>query len=773
MSVPRRPLPLLERDLGATAALALYGLAVAVGFARVFGGWAFLTDLGVLVVLGHGLSLVLRRARVPGWLAIPGTTAVLLWALTALHYADTMTAFVPRGATRDQIGLEVGLVRDQFQTAVAPVLYGAGWATLAGFAVIICIVMADSFAFRAEARGEALVPGAVLFVFIAALGSPRLRIVTTVLLIATGVLAVIALRWLHDRTRRVELSTARRPAPLAVPAAIGTALAIAVLAGVVGPRLPGAQAEPLYQTRGRNGGVTEVISPLVDIRSRLTNGGEIELIRVNADAPSYWRATTLPEFDGRTFRLPTRSLERVDGAFGDAETTDRQIRQQVQVLSLGGKLVPAAADPYQAEGDSGGRSVDLRLNRDTNTLVTPDELSPGDTFLIVSSAPELTPEVLRAAGSASPPDPVFLGLPDDLPAVVGDLARQVTAGQPTSYDEAIALQNWFRTEFRYSLEVQSGHGNSAIASFLDERVGYCEQFAASFAAMARTLGIPTRVAVGFTPGVLNADGFYSVLGRNAHAWPEVWFDGIGWVPFEPTPGRGAPGAESYTDIAAQQDETPADPDPNRAIDPDAPPTPTAPATVVPPRADGAGAATSTTVAPRPVGNAPLPDGGIPADATGSTTRSAPSDGGTSVPWTLIIVALIAALLAGGPWLIRRVVERRARLHGPAERVHLAWASAVRSAQIAGVRGTAAMTPREWAQATSGHLAVASRPMRSLAEVVDQITFAPPDRIDLERTGALGDTLGRDCELWSEQIGRIANDTLTRSQRIRRYYLEWT
>ncbi len=100
-------------------------------------------------------------------------------------------------------------MRDQFQTAVAPVLYGAGWATLAGFALIVVIVMSDSFAFRAEARGEALVPGGVLFVFIAALSSPRLQIVSTGLLLATGVIVVIALRWMHDRRRRVELTAAR------------------------------------------------------------------------------------------------------------------------------------------------------------------------------------------------------------------------------------------------------------------------------------------------------------------------------------------------------------------------------------------------------------------------------------------------------------------------------------------------------------------------------------------------------------------------------------
>ena len=224
-----------QRDLAATAALTMYSLVVAIGFARVFSGWSFLVDLAVLAVVGHGASLVLRRARLTGWLAIPLTAALLLWVLAAQQYGDTLTWLVPRGATWDQVDLEVGLVRDQFQTAVAPVLYGAGWATLTGFALIVVIVMSDSFAFRAEARGEALVPGGVLFVFIAALSSARLQIVSTGLLLAGGVLVVIALRSLHDRRRRVELTARRGLTSLAIPAAVATAVSIAVLAGFIGP----------------------------------------------------------------------------------------------------------------------------------------------------------------------------------------------------------------------------------------------------------------------------------------------------------------------------------------------------------------------------------------------------------------------------------------------------------------------------------------------------------------------------------------------------------
>ncbi|MFP5487557.1 MAG: DUF3488 domain-containing protein, partial [Acidimicrobiia bacterium] len=410
--------PALERDLAATAAVTTYSLVVAAGFARVFSGWGFLADLAALVLLGHGVSFALRRLRVSGWFATPFLTLFLLWVLLVQEYRDTMTWLVPGGATWDQVELEIGLVRDQFQTAVAPVLYGAGWATLAGLALVLVVVMADSFAFRAEARGETLVPGGVLFVFIAALASDRLRVELTVALVAAGVLTVVALRRLHDRHRRVELRPPRSAASLAAPTAIATAAAVAVLAGVIGPRIPGAQAEPLYETRGRGGGVTNIISPLVDIRSRLTNRGDNELFRVNADAPAYWRVTTLPAFDGQRFSLPQRRLERIDDGSGATDPDAPQIRQQIQIVGLGGLLIPAAADPVGAEGFSDDERLVINENRDTDSLLAPDELQPGDLFRIVSTRPQLTPDVLRAATSSSPPDEIFTELPDDLPPVV-------------------------------------------------------------------------------------------------------------------------------------------------------------------------------------------------------------------------------------------------------------------------------------------------------------------------------------------------------------------
>ena len=279
----------------------------------------------------------------------------------------------------------------------------------------------------------------------------------------------------------------------------------------------------------------EVVTPLVLVRGSQTSGADVELFRVTADEPTYWRLATLPEFDGRTWGIPESQLSPIDDIV-DSPPDGRTVRQQLEILSLKGQLVPAAADPTQVDSNT-----DIRFNADTSTLVTLSELASGDRFTIVSTAPNVTLDELRAATTDNPPDDLVLEVPDDLPGVVSDLATEITAGAATDYDRMIALRDWLRSEFRYDLTVAAS--DDPIEMFLQTRSGSCEQFASTFAVMARTLGIPSRVAVGFTPGELNADGSYSVFGKNAHAWPQVWFDGIGWVTFEPTPQGAIPGLE--------------------------------------------------------------------------------------------------------------------------------------------------------------------------------------------------------------------------------------
>jgi transglutaminase-like putative cysteine protease len=750
----------LSSDALATLALLGYSAVVAAGFGRVFSGWDFLDNLLLVAIVGHGVSFVLRSVRAPVWVAFPATTLALAWVIGAMYYRETYSLLLPTSDTWSLFRLELDLVGEQFRTAVAPVAFLAGWDVLASIGIAAAVLLADTFAFRAFARAESLVPGGVLFVFVAALGTDRGRVVSTMALVAAGVVATVVLRHHHAPDSTPTIGIGRTRVSRALPAAAGSALCIALIAGFIGPRLPGAGAEPIYETKGGNGGsVTEVISPLVDIRSRLTNRSTTELFTVRADTDSYWRSSALPKFDGVTWGLPERGLSRANGAIGSGTDGAVEIRQQIEISALAGSLLPAAADPIAASG-AGDLRDNLRFNSDSATLVkTGDDLQRGDSFEVVSASPRYSSATLAAATSADPGDPIYFELPDDFPTVVGDITRDITAGSTSTYEAALTLQNWMRTEFTYSLEIQEGHGNNAIESFLRNRVGYCEQFAGSYAAMMRSINIPARVAVGFTPGTSDGQGNYSVLGRNAHAWPEVWFDDIGWVPFEPTPGRGAPNAEEYTGVGQQQNEGQEGGDDSTATTEPPVTTPTPVTSIV----DGQAVPTPTTV----------PGAAIPGrDEPTAVADSEASAEGLAVPWRQITLFALFAILLAGPVVIRRI-RRHAAANSSSSHLAMLWTRATGALTEMGLDPSPDLTPTEAAKATSAVFPVAARPMQSLAEAMTHVNYSLEGADWLDVEGSYGTTTLQNCASWCRQVERAVNDSLSPTARMRRYFTVWS
>jgi len=229
------------------------------------------------------------------------------------------------------------------------------------------------------------------------------------------------------------------------------------------------------------------------------------------------------------------------------------------------------------------------------------------------------------------------------------------------------------------------------------RRGYCEQFAGTFAALARAVGLPSRVAVGFTPGVAE-NGTYVVRGRNAHAWPEVWFDRLGWVSFEPTPGRGEPGAQNYTGVAPAQDQT---------VNPD--PSVTTPASSGPLGASAAGEVPGVTDSV-PTAAAPAPGRAIAA----------------SVAWSTVGVLMLAVAMAGLALtaLRRRTRQRRGRQAEPGLAVLEAWAAVRTALSYLGMTTSAAETVQEFAARTSTIEGVDSAAALELAVLVTATTFGP-------------------------------------------------
>ena len=273
----------LGLDLVATLGLTAYSVTVAVGFSRVFFEWDFLRDLVLIAVAGHGASYVLRRLRAPSFVAIPLLLLGLTWLVAWIYYRDTFSSVFPLSDTWNAVRDDYRMVQDEFQSTTPPVVYDAGWAFLAGATTAATVWLSDTFAFRAQARGEALVPGAVLFVFIAALGVDEHRVACSLAVIGAGFVALALLRLRLERRPRTVLGRARHPLLTITPGVVCAAALVMAGAWAIAPRLPGADADPLFDTHNRRGGVTEIVSPLVDIRSRIVNQADTEMFTVAAE----------------------------------------------------------------------------------------------------------------------------------------------------------------------------------------------------------------------------------------------------------------------------------------------------------------------------------------------------------------------------------------------------------------------------------------------------------------------------------------------------------
>jgi transglutaminase-like putative cysteine protease len=702
--------PLLAAELS----LFLVTVSVVCGMARLFVDLDYLDTVAVAAVGAHLLAAVLRRLRLGTLtsLAISGVGLVL--AVCWLVYPATAWYLLPTASTWDVLTADLSAAWDAFGLVRAPVEALPGFVVGATAAVWVAATLSDLAAFRARSVVEALVPPGAIFFFVAVLGEERNRLASAIAFLAAALLFVLAYRIAYPPDRSVPVGAAlqRRSGALA-RAGFGLAVAAVAVGLLVGPLLPGAEANPVVNLReldGTGGGSSRItLSPLVDTRGRLVSQSETIVFRVESNLPAFWRTTALDTFDGAVWGSQN-TYDVASGTLTAAEqpVSGERVNQTFTIEALGDIWLPAAYTPLSIDG------VGSRWDGDSSTLIVRDDrTTPGLTYSVTSLSPttSFSPEELLAAAETVPPDLLarYTALPDDFDPRITELAQEITAGLQTTYERALALQNWFLTQFQYSTDVATGHGTDRMARFLlEERVGYCEQFAGSFAAMARTLGIPSRVATGFTPGDL-VDGQYVVRGEHYHAWPEVYM-AERWVYFEPTPGRGAPGAESYTGVPEQQVQ-------NQDL-------------------------TSTTLAGGGAIGATVPDIALeglvdfPNEAGGDGDLS--GDDTVPVLFRRILIALAIVAALGTAWwigvpLLARL--RRRRRHDAArtaaQDVEASWLDLTESLAAAGVPSDPSETPREYADRAYRQTSVRREQMAEMARVVTASRYgaeAPDDAV---------------------------------------------
>jgi transglutaminase-like putative cysteine protease len=294
------------------------------------------------------------------------------------------------------------------------------------------------------------------------------------------------------------------------------------------------------------------------------------LLNIKSSQPLYWKTEALDNFDGyRWLRvraghgaavadLPTRFKPRGKrwDYFEYNPRWDRHIR--VTVRSLRSDLVVGPGTIYEVGGAGATVTAD-----DGTTFNLDQPLEKGDSYTVAAYAPKPTATQMRRAPAGYPAemaDYTELGLPNggqvEVPlrgdsfsgnpdadrvlarspySRVYDLAKRITAGSPTAYDAVARVERYLGRHYTYD-ETPPRRSLPLAAFLLRDKIGYCQQFSGAMALMLRMVGIPTRIATGFTPGSYNSDtGEFRIRDLDAHSWVEVFVTGIGWVTFDPTP----------------------------------------------------------------------------------------------------------------------------------------------------------------------------------------------------------------------------------------------
>ncbi|HEY7070333.1 MAG TPA: DUF3488 and transglutaminase-like domain-containing protein [Acidimicrobiales bacterium] len=723
MSKRRNDHLLLANEL----ALGLVTLSAIVGMHRLFVDGSYRGPLVAAAIVAHVAVAALRRARVHLVPAALITVALAVIFISWTRFPDTTHWLLPTGETWTKAGDDLQAAWKLFGKVRAPAPVENGFLAVSVAAIWLIVFVADWAAFRVMATFEALLPATTLFVFSAALGGSGSPVASAGLFAGSALLFVLLQRTANQERTSRWASEHRTQGRWSLLGTGGALIGLAVIGGAIaGPQLPGADGDALLAWRDltRDTPTRVVRSPMVQLQTRQVDQTNVELFTVQSPVPSYWRLTALETFDGDIWKSAYRTQD-ADGELPraiDPASQTETVHQIFNISQLRSVWLPAAFEPRAVNTGDDHQPADFDERSSTLLVDRRIDTSDGYSYEVDSAVPTWTADQLRSASQDVPRSikSIFTELPGDFPQRVTDLAQQVTRGGDTAYDKALLLQNYLRDGFEYDLNVGPGHSNRALETFLfGTKRGYCEQFAGAYAAMARAVGIPARVAVGFTPGIRdpNDPNLYRVRGVHAHAWPEVYLGEYGWVPFEPTPTRGPPGAGDFLGVQESQSDatgaavTTDENDPNADI----------------------GVEGGPDVS---IGDTPNLDIGNPGGAGDTTTEDdgllpGPVKTALKVAGALVLAYLVVVPLV----LLAQRVRRRRRAHAPADRVRLAWRVATEHASDAGVKLPTYLTLSETAERLAIAMPSTADAARGMAFTMERIAYAEETPSDEEVTGA--------------------------------------
>lgn len=546
-AVAARPRAAMRRAGGWRLSSALL-IALSIAIASLFGvfdgtGWWSLGVLFAAIVFYTGATL--RTLGTPRALVPFVEAAVLLLVLTVAFARDSGTfGIIPTPDTFGRFGdlVTKALASANEQSVPANVNLPLVFLLVTGVGVAAVAMDTLAITLRMPAvsgivlLGILVVPGLLLagglsLLWIAAAGAAYLFVLWTAMLV-------------------------RHPVGALRAQAVATGAISIVIALVVSSTAPGFFGG-VSGGSGPSLALGYGISPIIDLSKNLHRPNSIEILKYDttSDAGQYLSLVSLDQFTHNTWTHESGGIRTLyaHGKLGPVpglsdDVKSLEVRTDIQAGNVRSPWLPAG---YPARSVAG---LDDEWTWDAHDLsIGSRSASAVDrSYSVTSLVLEPTAEQLKQASRDFPVSVRNdLELPrDTMPQIITDTAFTVAAGSPTDYDRAVALQDFFRNgAFTYSVTAPvaggyDGDGLGVIAAFLKKKAGYCIHFASAMAVMARILGIPSRVTMGYLPGTAtgaNVDGrrVYSVTSDELHAWPELYFGGIGWVRFEPTVSLGS------------------------------------------------------------------------------------------------------------------------------------------------------------------------------------------------------------------------------------------
>ena len=634
------------RDTVQLLASVLGALAVA----RLFTDPGALRLAGPLVgcaCIGWLVPAVAQRVRLPAALAVVAGTLALV--VVGLWWSVPGTAGLPTSRHLHVASNALRSARPELQAFVVPLHAASGVIFLAsllvGFVALFQRLLLGS---APEARGASLASLTGTLALVAwSVTARRGGGGDAVFVIAFGVVVVLSVAT-STETSRAARRRARAPLGLAL---VALAAAAVVLVLPIAPVTP-ALGTPAMAPTGLS-----LVSRLVDLEA---NDPDVVLFTAQAPFPTYWPVAVLSDLHDGVFVPGSDVTSTVSGRSGPIgavsvipTAASPAFSSSVTVVHLSSRLLPVPPNILSVQADP-------PVTVTSNGVVALSPTTPGTKYTALSVGPP-SPSALAADGGNDlglPPaqQADSLALPAE-PPLVHAIALQASEAGTTPLTKAESLVDYFRSgRFAYTLTPPrlQANANPLMAFLTQTRRGDCEQFAGAFTVLARSLGLPTRLVVGFTAGQRSGNQTI-VRGRDAHAWPEVYLGlKLGWVSFEPTPGHISDEQSPQGVIGQVPIAVP------RPTAPSATPT-TAPAATLPP----------TTSAPAP-STTPSSSSTPTSTATSGTPSVGAAANSGSPTW--IVVLLVAVGVVGAIVILLLLRRWRRRRQPPARRVTAAWRS---------------------------------------------------------------------------------------------------